>query len=154
MLAGTASLADIATRIVKYLNDVRKAATTIDEDIAALILEAQDISTVSTLLGEAYQNQRGVLPDPETGQQCRHLETAQLWNHVQTAVKGCQTVVEKLEDIISEIAGKNGPHVTGTWDGWTKAQRRRVREGNLRQCRDKLQTYRGTLQILLSLVTM
>lgn len=154
ILAGTASLADIATRIVSYLTDVYKAAATIDDDIAALIHETQDISTVSSLLGDAYQNQTAILTNTKTGQHSRVLEAGQIWGHVQTAVNGCQTVVKRLEDIISEIAGKNGTHVTGRWGGWTKAQRRRGRDGDLRQCRDQLQTYRSTLQLLLSLVTM
>ena len=151
IVAGTATLAEICFRVVRYLRDIHTAAATIEDDIAALIHEVEALDAINNSIQETFSN---LLPTPSAGTNQTLGNTADLWKHTGRSLRNCQIVVEKLERLVKEIYGDTGPTVSNMRDGFGKSRRKISKEGSLRQCWDQLSTYQNALQVLLTTINL
>jgi len=55
IIAGSASLVDLAIKVVKFINETKKGTDTIDEDLRQLVADIRELSHVSELIGTAFE---------------------------------------------------------------------------------------------------
>lgn len=150
VVASSLSIADICIRLVAYLRDVQKVTATIEDELTSLIREVEALNSITATIHGTFRNEHSTLaPYGTPREKCDHL-----WEHVGRTLHDCETVIRKLEDTVKDVHGKKGPAVSGFRDAVHKAQKRRSRDGELRQCRDQLATYQNGLQILLTCINM
>jgi hypothetical protein len=144
IISGTTSIADVCVRLIVFLNDVQAAAAAIDDDIRSLQSEIEALRGINSSIQTAFKQDLTTTPSPPHD----------FWTQTDKNVRNCLNVVEKLQKLLEGIYGTTGPKSTGPMDAFVKANRKRSKEKELRQCRESLATYIGALQISLQCTNM
>jgi hypothetical protein len=144
ILSGTISIADVCVRLIRYLKDVQAAAAIIDEDIQSLISEIEALKGINHSIQTAFETDLATTPSPPHD----------FWIQTGKNVRNCLNVVEKLQNLLEAIYGTTGPKASSVMDSFVKANKKRSKEKELRQCRESLATYVGALQISLQCTNM
>lgn len=145
LVASGFGLADVATRLIVYLKDVKAAAETVQDDIDSLISE---IETLKTVHENVEQELKRHAPSGLTGQ-----DKDSLWFHTGKTLKGGQILIEKLERCVKEIYGED-PKVSGKRDGLSKQHRKRTRHSRLADLRDQVNSYNSALGLWMSIISL
>jgi flagellar capping protein FliD len=146
ILVGTAGLLDISIRLISYLKDVEEAAGKVDEEIRSLSKEINSLATVNESIEHLWLRTRESVPGVSFKDAAYVGDT---WKKLGGLLQDCRDKAKKLEQYLKEIVGKNGPNVTGKWDGIKKHLRRQAKDGEYQQVRDRLSRHRDVIQILL-----
>lgn len=147
IIVGTVGLLDVCWRVGSYLKDVAGSAGKVDEEIAALSREITSLISVN----ESIQKLKEAADEAVSGISVDYeLLIKQLWNEVDTTTEGCRATLVKLEELLKEIIGKNGPKVVNKLDGIRKQVRRQSKDGDLVQIHHRLSKYEASLQTVLA----
>lgn len=147
IIVGTAGLLDVSWRVVSYLKDLHGAAANVEDDIAALLHEIEALISVNEAIKDIFSADLQLLPDLNSASSSR---LGNLWEAIGRILQDCRATIEKLEIVVKEIAGKEGPRVIGKVDGFRKQLRRQSKNEDLAQFRLQLTNYHGALQVLLT----
>ncbi|KAL4949497.1 hypothetical protein BDW69DRAFT_198030 [Aspergillus filifer] len=98
-------------RLIKFLKDVHTAAKSVGDEINALITEVDSLRSTVALIEQALKD-GPVQSLSNLNQSCT------------LSLKRCRDIVNRLESVVQEIYGPNGPDVTGQRDVWRKESRR------------------------------
>lgn len=146
ILAGTAGLLDVTIRLISYLKEVNEAAGKVDEEIASLSAEINSLATVNDSIEELWLNTCEDLPGISFKDTAYVEDT---WKKLGGLLQDCRREAKHLEQYLKDIVGKNGPTVTGKWDGIKKYLRRQAKDEEYQKVRDRLSRHRDVIQILL-----
>ena len=144
---GTVSLLDISWRVGTYLTNLNSSRGKIERELNDLTKEVNAIVTVNTLIqalwnAQSKQNETDATPDD--------AQVTTLWQNVGVVLEGCHSTMERLNEVVKEIIGENGPKVTGTRDGVKKVLRKQEKEREVNEIRQQLSSFKSSLQILLA----
>ncbi len=147
IIVGTVGLLDVCWRVGGYLKDVEGSAGKVDKEIAALSREITSLISLNKSIQEVKEAaDKAVLGTSIDNEPL----VKQLWKEVDTNIEGCRATVEKLEELLKEIIGKNGPNVVNKLDGIRKQVRRQSKDGGLAQIHYRLSKYQASLQTVLA----
>jgi predicted AAA+ superfamily ATPase len=151
ILAGTAGLLDVSFRVIGYLKQVEEAAGKVEEEIAALSQEINALITVNDSIEALWRSNHDPAPvSPlEEG-----ADVKDLWGKLASLLQECRDTVQKLEALLKEVVGKNGPKVTGKLDGIKKQLRKQSKDQDYMEVRHRLSNYQAGLQMLLIAVSV
>ena len=145
--AGTVGLLDVCFRAGSYLKDVEESSGKVEEEIVALSSEITALISVN----EAIQKVKEATGKAVPGTSLNSEPLVQmLWKEVDTNTEGCKATVVKLEELLKEIIGKNGPKVANKLDGIRKQVRRQSKDVRLVQIHHRLSKYQASLHTLLA----
>ena len=152
ILTGTVGLLDVCWRTVKYFRDVQVAAGKVEEEIATLSREIEALISVNSAIHDIFsaQLQRPQTP-PSTVDPTYHEN---LWRNTAGLLRDCRAIIEKLECLVKDIIGKEGPRVAGKLDGFKKQLRRQSKDDDFAHLRQQLANSQGGLQLLLTALNM
>ena len=147
IIAGTAGLLDICWRVASYLKQVQAASDKVEEVIAALSHEIEALISVNESLEGVWAAEEKASPGTSLAGSSR---VENLWRNTGTILRDCRATVEKLELLVKEIIGKEGPKVTGKFDGIKNQLRKQSKDEEFHQLRHQLTNYQNSLQLLLT----
>lgn len=147
ILAGTAGLLDVSWRVASYLKDLHGAAAKVEDDIAALLHEIEALISVNEAIKDIFSADLQPRPDLDSASS---TGLGKLWEGIGRILQDCRATIEKLEIVVKDIIGKEGPRVTGKVDGFRKQMRKQSKNEELAQFRLQLANYHGALQVLLT----
>lgn len=147
VIAGTAGLLDVCFRIVKFLKETQAGAERIEEEITALLREVEALITVNESIKGVFVTELKPNPGPFTADSAR---VEGLWRNIGSNLQDCSTLVERLEVLVKEIIGKEGPKGVGKLDGFKKQLRKQSKNEEFHQLRLRLANHQSALQLLLS----
>jgi hypothetical protein len=148
---GTVQLIDVCWRVGTYLKEIEKSAGKVEEEIAALSREITSLISVNESIEKLRKATGGTVPG---GLVNNEPDIQKLWALVDANTNSCRTTVQKLEELLKVIIGKNGPQVANKIDGIRKALRRQSKDGELLQINHELSKYQATLHTLLNAINM
>ena len=148
IVAGSLSVAEICFRVVHNIHRLQQSIGSIDEELKGLVRELESLHDVCTAVQAAFTAKSAADVAPE------------LWAHLGRALANCGRVAVKLDDIVSKIQGGSSSSLTTTSEEPSKlhavgkALRKKLREGDLENCRAQLLTYQNALQLVLIVITL
>jgi hypothetical protein len=151
ILRGSAGLLDTSIRVFTFLKQVQEGAGTVDEEIIALTQEINTLITVNDAVDALWQANHDSTPVSLFEEAA---ETEELWKKLGNLLQSCRDTVERLEALLKEVVGKNGPNVSGKLDGIKKQLRRQSRDKDYAEVRLRLSSYQAGLQMLLSAISV
>lgn len=165
IVVGTTSLIDVCLRVVKYLKDFHEAAAKVEAEISALQHEFEALIAVNESIHNLFEEelekaswkQEGLkgslgVPAEDSG------PVQNLWRDIGRNLKDCEAVVEKLEEFVKEIVGKEhvtkeSPKIVQKLEGYRKSRRKESKSSDFQHLRDQLNTFQRALQMLLTAIT-
>lgn len=151
IVAGTVGLVDVCIRVVKCLKEIHAATKKIQDDIGLLIKEIESLEAISNSIQKTFRKEL----DPKKSLSGYGVDiTSELWKHTGRSLQDCKSVIGRLEVLVKEIYGKNGPTVTSKLDAIAKSRRKKSVDDDFKQCREQLTTYQGGLNILLTTINL
>jgi hypothetical protein len=144
---GTIGLLDVCWRVGSYLKEIEESAGKVEEEIAVLSREITSLISVNESIQKLREATDGAVPGSSLN--CEPL-LQKLWAEVDANTDGCRAAVQKLEELLKEIIGKNGPKVANKWDGIKKQLRSQSKGGELVQIHHRLSKYQASLHTLLA----
>lgn len=151
VIAGTAGLLDVCFRIVKYLKETQAGAERIEEEITALLREVEALITVNESITGIFVTE--LKPSPElfaTGSD----RIDGIWRNIGSTLQDCSFLIERLEVLVREIIGKEGPKGVGKLDGFKKQMRKQSKNEEFHQLRLRLANHQSALQVSLSALVL
>ena len=146
IIVGTVGLADVCWRVVTYLKDVKGAAAKIEGHIADLLHELDALISVNESIKSIFPKNSKSAYDPE------HVQS--LWRNTGKVLQDCRIAMEKMEDLVIEIVGKERPKGPGRFDIYKKQMRKQSKDVEFGQLRLQLGTYQNALQMLLTAINL
>ncbi|RDW80348.1 hypothetical protein BP5796_05046 [Coleophoma crateriformis] len=148
---GLASMLDITVRVIKYLKEVQEAAGVIGEELVSLANEIQALGSLGRSIQHLHdtevQSLLGGFADlPDRDQE--------LWRLTSSNLQDCKTLVGRLRDLFTEIAGKHGDKVGGWADSIKKQLRKQSKDGELNKIRSQIIVSRQSLHISLTMLNL
>ena len=143
--AGTGGLLDVSWRVGSYLINLNSSRGKIEQELKDLTKEVNAIVTVNTSI-QALWNAQNKQIDGDSKSNGAQITT--LWQNVGTVLEGCHSIMERLQALVKEIVGKDGPEVTGTRDSVRKVLRKQGKEKDVDEIRQQLSNFKSSLQIL------
>jgi hypothetical protein len=151
ILVGTAGLLDVSFRVVGYLKQVEESAGRIEAEITALSQEINTLITVNDAVDALWlANHDATLGSPFE----EAADTEDLWKRLANLLKECRDTVEKLEALLKDVVGRDGPKVSGKLDGIKKQLRRQSKDKDYADVRLRLSSYQAGIQMLLSAISV
>ncbi|OCL06656.1 tetratricopeptide repeat domain-containing protein [Glonium stellatum] len=147
IIAGTAGLLDISFRLIGYLRQVEESAGKIEEEITALTQEINALITVNDAIDALWRDNHDATPAPPFE---GTVNPEDLWRKLASLLQECRDTAQKLEILLKEVIGKNGPKVSGKFDGIKKQLRKQSKDRDYIDVRHRLSSYQAGLQMLLS----
>ncbi|KAL4971289.1 tetratricopeptide repeat domain-containing protein [Aspergillus desertorum] len=147
ILAGTAGLADVSWRLLKYLVNVKAASASIQEEIVTLEREIESLVTTNESVEELYHS-RQEANDCHTTADKSKIEN--LWSQLKALVTQSHDSINRLERLLEDVIGKQGPRKDGKLDGLRKTIRKQGRDGEYMEIRQRLAINQNLIQIMLS----
>lgn len=151
ILAGTAGLLDVSFRVIGYLKQVEESAGKVEEEITALSQEINTLITVNDAVDALWLANHDAAPGSPFEETA---EAEDLWKKLAGLLQECRDTVQKLEELLKEVIGKNGPKVSGKFDGIKKQLRRQSKDKEYMDVRHHLSSYQAGLQMLLSALSV
>jgi hypothetical protein len=151
IITGTAGLLDVCWRVAGHIRDFTAAAARVEDDIANLSHEIEALITVNEVIEGVWKFERKETPCASSTDSTR---IDSLWRNVGAVLRDCRVTVEKLEILLKEIIGIEGPKVTGTFNAFRKIQRKLSKSPEIDELRHRLMSYQSSLQILLTALNM
>ncbi|KAK2748973.1 hypothetical protein FQN57_007256 [Myotisia sp. PD_48] len=150
ILAGTAGLADVAFRILKYLTDIKAASGKIQDEIIILRQE------IKSLVAVVESVEDFPTPDWSSSGATNDIDSRahKVWEELGLLLQQCKVTIEQLEELLSEVVGKKGSYVAGKIDGIRKTIRRKGRDGEYMQIRQRLANCQNGIQMLLAAINL
>ena len=145
--AGTVSLLEIAWRVGNYLSNVNASRGKIEEELTDLEKEVNAIVNVNSSI-QALWNAQSKQIDGDSKSDNAQITT--LWRNVGTVLEGCHSTMDKLQALVKEVVGRDGPNVTGKRDGVRKVLRKQGKEKSVDVIRQQLSSFKSSLQVLLT----
>ncbi|CAJ2507306.1 Uu.00g084920.m01.CDS01 [Anthostomella pinea] len=150
IITGAAGLIDVCIRLGIYVREVRKGATTIQQELDSLLKEVSLLETISKAVKDTYIIESRNLPaSPRTGPP---YDTAgfvntppHVWKDFGRTIDHCSVIIAKLYEIVKEICGSENV--------LKRVHKRRSKEDDLRRCKSELVLYYGHIQILFSIIS-
>jgi hypothetical protein len=152
IVVGTAGLLDICIRASAYLVQIKEAAGKVEDDIAALSHDIQALISVNESIEYFWKRHGEATPPGTRAKDAGRVQDT--WKNVGINLRDCQATVEKLGLLLHGIIGKDGPKVTGRFDGLRKALKRLSKEGDFDKLRRQLADYQSSLQLLLTTLNL
>lgn len=149
--AGTVGLVDVGWRTIKYLQDVQAAANKVEEEIAALSHQIKALLTVNDSIRAFFEAESENFLRPSTADAGYKKD---LWRNTGNTLTECRAIVEKLDVLLREIVGKEGPKVLGRLDGFRKQMRKQSKNQEFNRLRNELSINHDTLQVLLAALNL
>ncbi len=151
IIAGTFGIADLCWRVIDYLRKVQSAAGRVEDEIVALLHEVEALVTVNESIERVWATERGRSPRKSLSDSGR---VDSLWRNAGTILQDCRATLERLESLVTEVIGKDGPKVTGKLDGIKKQLRKQTKAEEFNQVRHQLASYQSSLQVLLTALNL
>ena len=170
IITGTAGLLDVCIRLAKYLKDFQEAAAKVEDEISALLHEFEALIAVNESIKTLFEAEleRAKLeqaePKSTSGAPKPGSDSVQkIWENIGRNLKDCQTVVEKLEEVVEEIVGKGivekdnvgkeRSKMVKKFEGFRKQRRMESKDSEFRQLREKLTSFQRALHMLMTAIT-
>lgn len=150
IIAGSAGLLDVCWRVFTYLKNVQAAAARVEEEITALLHEIEALILVNESIKDVFAAELKGSAGASVADPAR-LEN--LWRNTGRILEDCRATVEKLEELVKTIIGKEGSKV-GRFDGFRKQARKQSKDEDFLQLRRQLTNYQGALQLLLTALNL
>ena len=144
---GVLSTVDICARTVKFLRNIQKGASTVDQDLETLRKDVEAVeSTIDVLdsLCKAVSSREGGKKLLSTG------PTALAWQRLVDLLPKCGKLIEELQRLFEEIDRVPVRKSAQRFESHIKSFRKRSREGEYLRLRSELQSYVATLHMLLA----
>jgi hypothetical protein len=151
ILAGTAGLLDVSFRVIQYLKRIEESAGKVEEDITVLFQEINTLITVNESIEALWVANHDAAPG-SLFQETADVED--LWKKLASLLQECQETAQKLQVLLKEVIGKNGPKVSGKWDGIKKQLKKDSKERDYMDVRHRLSGYQAGIQMLLSALSV
>lgn len=164
IVIGSATIIDICFRLVRYLKDFQEATAKVEAEISALVHEFEALIVVNESINATFKVELGTVNGKQAAPE-GHLDVLavdsdtvhNLWRDIGRNLKDCQSVVQKLEEVVEEIVGKEivGKARTGfvrKLDDFKKYRRKESRDREFRQLRDQVTTFQRALQMLMTAI--
>jgi flagellar capping protein FliD len=151
ILVGTAGLLDVSFRVISYLKQVEDSAGKIEGEITALSQEINNLITVNDAVDALWRANHDATPGLPFEEAAN---TEDLWKKLASLLRECRDTVERLEDLLKDVVGKDGSRVSGKIDGIKKTLRRQSKDKDYTDVRHRLSSYQAGLQMLLSAITV
>lgn len=146
IIAGSAGLLDVSIKLISYLKEIERAAGKVDEEIISLSREIEALVATNKSIEQFWRLASNQAQDVELEDKS-YVDS--VWKELSGLLQDCGDEARKLEQCLEEIVGKNGPRVTGKWDGIKKHLRRQAKELEFQQVRSRLTRQRDEIRILL-----
>jgi signal recognition particle GTPase len=140
IVAGAIGVAEISFRLVLHIHQLRQDIDGIDSELESL---AEELDSLRELCDAVQSTFAAKTRDASPG----------LWKHLGRALENCRGVLTKLDEVVSKIERPSSSLAPGKINNMMMALRKKLREGDLRNCRTHLATYQKALQLVLSTVT-
>lgn len=145
-IVGTAlGIADVAFRVIGYLDDIRKAMGTISEDIEGLRREVESMKATHEQL-EQELSQGRIDPSTYPGASTLRAQTVRV-------LRDATNVVEKLEHCILELYGRRTDS-TSTMQRLRQTRKKMASDDRLGGFRDQIQSHNGSLNLWLNIIQL
>ncbi|KAG8531409.1 uncharacterized protein KY384_003038 [Bacidia gigantensis] len=145
--AGTVGLLDVSWRVGTYLSNLNSSRSKIEQELKDLTKEVKAIETANNSIQALWNAQ----DKPEdNGSISNDTQITTLWQNVGSILKGCYSVMERLQALVKDIVGNGGLEVTGKRDGVRKVLRKQGKETDVDDIRQQLSSFKSSLQLLLS----
>lgn len=141
ILAGALTLAEISFRLVGHIHRLRQDLDGIDSELESLSEELKSFGELCDVVQSTFTARAGDA-SPE------------LWKHLGRALENCRGVLTKLDEVVSKIERPSTSLGPGKINTFMMTVRKKLRDGDLRNCRAHLTTYQKALQLVLSTVTL
>lgn len=172
IIAGSAGLLDILFRIGSYLKNVQAGASKVEGDISELLHQVEVLIAVNesikrVIAAEVPHSNNATSPNPTDSSHVSPASVPEsnvstndaarseaLRRDICSILVDCRDVVEKLENLVKEILGKEGPKVLSKLDGFKKQLRKQSKDEEFRHLRHKMTTYQDALQVMLTALNL
>ena len=146
LAATIVSFVDISIRLVKFINETKKGADAVDDDLLQLGREVQSVATSSAAIQNVFQKDF-----VESGKAKENDTTANIWLRVSSILKDSQFILIKMESKLKEIKGEDG---SSTYDRVRRHFRKLSKEGDFEALRKGLDKNDQLLQMSLTTLSM
>jgi hypothetical protein len=163
IIAGALALGEACVVIATNIRRLVTATGSIDSDLESLVQEIDSISELCDTVQKTLQpraeavdsgSSSPISPGPSGSSSKATMVTEKLWEQLGNALEGCRLTVRRLNDIVLKIQ----PHATGSsssslgskLDAVNKVMRKKLQEGELRNCRAQLATFQRGLSVVLT----
>ena len=165
LIVGTASLLDILVRVGKGLIELKNAVGKGDEEIEALRLEIDKLTSIYKSFESTFKLKLQTRPDYSIED---HDEARQFWHDTRKTWIACSAEIERLEELlqgilregVTERDDKVKPHAFQQkldklkFDKLKPPIRKFLKEGKLTEIRCTLSYHQNTLHFLLTAINL
>ena len=144
---GIVSTLDVCTRTVTFLREVRKGASTVDQEIDGVRTDIEAIETAVAVLNNLYNT---ISTRDEGSQVLSSGPTGLAWKRLVGLLPRCEATIAKLQLLFSEILDVRLPKAAQKFESLVKSLRKHSRENEYLALKGELQSYVVTLQMLLA----
>lgn len=146
--AAAASVVDLAIKVVRFINETRKGAETIDEDLRQLVAEVEKLRNVSELIRKAFEedtkaSHSRAKKDSDT--------TNSIWLAASSALVDCKAILIQLNAVLDQVRGEGG---STTFERVRRHFRKLSRDDDISQFQQRLDTGHQVLQMSLIALNM
>lgn len=151
IVVGVGSLLQFSLELGKYLKDVHEAIASFEDEIGSFMREIQDLDSVNNSIEQLYRTESA---NHIFGQTNLPRQDFEIWQNIVKTLQDCSKTIQTLQSVLEAITGKNGPKPTGWRDSIKKQLKKQAKDGELNHIRLKLSTYRGSLNVSLTLLNL
>lgn len=154
IVAGSVGLADICVRFVQYVRKYRNDTVIINDQITSLVREVEALQDVCFLVKETFSSYgNSDMESSNSNLLGSSSSPVGLWKRLERSLENCQILLEKLEQLVSEVCGDSQRDPSSRRALLGKVHRKRSREDELLHYQKELSTYKSAIALLLTSIT-
>lgn len=151
IVAGALSIADVSTRLIKFLKDVKEGVETIDRELDDILHEIESLKTVNDSIKHVFE--RELEHDIEESDVAKEAST-NAWREIATVLKNCEKTLLDFDALLVKIFGNTSSKAPAALNSLRRTVRKMMKEDELASIRQKLSAFHRILQLMLTAVNM
>ena len=151
IVVGVGSLVQMSIQLGKCIKSVYDNAASFEEDLEDLMHEVQDLDSVNKSLEYLHKTDTSNCTSEQPELSCREFDVRK--NTLNT-LQDCVRTVERIQVMLVAITKNQKGQATRMRDAIVKRLRKQAKKGELNKIRLKLSTFRASLSVSLTALSL
>ena len=145
IIAGAIGVVDVAVKVVKFIDETKKGADSVDRDLRDLATEIESLKHTGKIIYNAFEK------DMKEGKTTQDSPTAGTWSAASRALTDCNAALTAMDLALVRVMGENG---SSRLDRLKRHFRRLAQDEEFVNLRRRLDKGHHSLQTLLLTLNM
>ena len=102
MIEGTIGVVDVAVRLIRFIDEIKKGADTVDGDLQDLVAEIENLKYTSEVIHDAFAK------DMKEGSTPKDNSAAGTWFAASNSLEDCNAALTGMDSAPVKMMGENG----------------------------------------------